>query len=273
MGKPFNKPYWATETVNNGSKNTPNKVEPTELKKQLGWNFPEKPPRSEFNWWQNLVGQWIDHLDTISDTSGVNNNFAYDSAGSTLLDFSIEAGYVFLGTGDPVLIPAKVIDFTGFESTTQYVYLDLNDIGTPTTVIKHQPTSYPSSDHIPLYVVTVGASAVASFIDNRTWAIQGGTGDAAGATPESEEQTATAGQTIFTTTTLNGLVDENTWMYVNGVRLSDSEYSVSGSATVLYQGTTLLGGEDIRFTKLTTISGVLSEIETQTASASQDTFV
>jgi len=52
-------PDWATDTLNNGSNNTPNKVEPSVPKKANGWNFPEKPPRGEFNWWMNRVGLWV----------------------------------------------------------------------------------------------------------------------------------------------------------------------------------------------------------------------
>jgi len=55
-------PDWAVDTENNGSDNTPNKVEPTPTKKAKGWGFPEKPPRGEFNWWQNLVGLWVRQL-------------------------------------------------------------------------------------------------------------------------------------------------------------------------------------------------------------------
>ena len=58
----FKFPDWATDTENNGIDSTPNKVEPTTLKKSKGWGFPEKPPRGEFNYWMNLVGDWIRDL-------------------------------------------------------------------------------------------------------------------------------------------------------------------------------------------------------------------
>lgn len=58
----FDFPDWATDTVNNGSNNTPNKVTPGPAKIAAGWGFPEKPPRGEFNYWMNLVGLWIRHL-------------------------------------------------------------------------------------------------------------------------------------------------------------------------------------------------------------------
>ncbi len=53
---------WATDTENNGANSSPNKVEPTPTKKAKGWNFPEKPPRGEWNWWMNKVGEWVRYL-------------------------------------------------------------------------------------------------------------------------------------------------------------------------------------------------------------------
>jgi len=60
--KPSVFPRWASDTENNGTLNSPNKVEPTELKKDKGWAFPEKPPRGEFNWWMNNVSEWVTYL-------------------------------------------------------------------------------------------------------------------------------------------------------------------------------------------------------------------
>jgi len=59
MAFPTDKPDWANDTENNGRDATPNKVKPTPTKIAKGWGFPEKPPRGEFNYWMNLVGQWI----------------------------------------------------------------------------------------------------------------------------------------------------------------------------------------------------------------------
>ena len=52
-------PDWATDTEDNGTNNTANKVEPSAPKKAKGWGFPEKPPRGEFNYMMNKVGEWI----------------------------------------------------------------------------------------------------------------------------------------------------------------------------------------------------------------------
>lgn len=39
-----------------------NKAKPTNTKIQSGWVYGEKPPHNEFNWWWNLVGQMLLHL-------------------------------------------------------------------------------------------------------------------------------------------------------------------------------------------------------------------
>ena len=67
--QPTQYPDWATDTENNGTNNSPNKSEPTASKLAKGWGFPEKPPRGEFNWWMNKVGEWIRHILSPTYTS------------------------------------------------------------------------------------------------------------------------------------------------------------------------------------------------------------
>lgn len=54
MAKPTQLPTWATDLVNN--------ADPGTVKQALGWVFREKPASTHFNWWQNLVGQWIEYI-------------------------------------------------------------------------------------------------------------------------------------------------------------------------------------------------------------------
>ena len=58
MPKPASLPRWATDA---GADIT----EPLEPKKDIGWEASEKPPREYFNWWQNLVYEWTEYLDTL----------------------------------------------------------------------------------------------------------------------------------------------------------------------------------------------------------------
>ena len=53
MAKPTTEPRWAD--VGGAI------VEPPEAKKDVGW-IVEKPPHQTFNWWMNLVFQWINFL-------------------------------------------------------------------------------------------------------------------------------------------------------------------------------------------------------------------
>jgi len=57
--KPDKLPRWATVPVNNGPNNTPNVQEPPESKKDIGWNFLEKPPRQWVNWLALKAYQWL----------------------------------------------------------------------------------------------------------------------------------------------------------------------------------------------------------------------
>lgn len=43
-------------------------VEPVSGKKQVGWTSGEKPANQILNWWQNLVFQWVEWLDSYTQT-------------------------------------------------------------------------------------------------------------------------------------------------------------------------------------------------------------
>jgi len=55
MTKPIKLPTWATSS--------PNVVEPSDGKKAQGWVPGEQPPAAFFNYWQNLVHQWVTWFD------------------------------------------------------------------------------------------------------------------------------------------------------------------------------------------------------------------
>jgi hypothetical protein len=54
MARPSILPEWASGGT---------KTEPSSAKKALGWVFGERPPFDFFNWWQDLVSDWIVYLD------------------------------------------------------------------------------------------------------------------------------------------------------------------------------------------------------------------
>jgi hypothetical protein len=64
MTRPIKLPTWATSS--------PNILEPSDGKKAQGWVPGEQPPAAIFNYWQNLVHEWITWLDeagVIEDSS------------------------------------------------------------------------------------------------------------------------------------------------------------------------------------------------------------
>lgn len=60
--KPSKLPRWASTDVVDGTSGQNNVAEPSEPKKDLGWDFPEKPNRQWFNWLFRTIYQWTDWL-------------------------------------------------------------------------------------------------------------------------------------------------------------------------------------------------------------------
>lgn len=61
-------PDWATDA--NYSGGGPTKVAPSAGRVAQGWEVLQQPPAQFFNWWKNLVSQWIRHLKTeLADSS------------------------------------------------------------------------------------------------------------------------------------------------------------------------------------------------------------
>ncbi len=66
ISKPTDYADWATEDQINPVSGQSNKSEPPSSEVESGWTYLEKPPRQWFNWWQNVVGQWVRYLEFIS---------------------------------------------------------------------------------------------------------------------------------------------------------------------------------------------------------------
>lgn len=66
MTRPLSKPEWIPN-------NDPDKIiAPSSSKQSTGWLRDEKPPFQFWNWFWNLVSQWITHVEAISIILGVN---------------------------------------------------------------------------------------------------------------------------------------------------------------------------------------------------------
>jgi hypothetical protein len=81
--KPLVKPRFATSDLINGPLGGPNVQEPSELKKDSGWNSGEKPPREYFNWLHRLTYQWIDWLDEVASDALLKSNNLSDLSNTT----------------------------------------------------------------------------------------------------------------------------------------------------------------------------------------------
>lgn len=71
--KPSSVPTWATDsTYTNGPTGIPttaNKVSPSGAQQAEGYVPQNKLPAQHQNWWQNLVGQWVQYFDGFFDNS------------------------------------------------------------------------------------------------------------------------------------------------------------------------------------------------------------
>jgi hypothetical protein len=76
MARPTKFPNWATSGTNI--------VEPPDGKKASGWIAGEQPPASYFNYWQNLVQQWVEWFDEAAHTDGDAATFANVQVNGTL---------------------------------------------------------------------------------------------------------------------------------------------------------------------------------------------
>lgn len=266
MGAPLVNANWANQSHLDGFNLRPNKVQPTDEKRAKGFTYPEKPSRSELNWWMNNVGQWIAYLNTTITDAGINQNFPYDAGSTSGLNFGIGEGKVFLGSDDPLEVSAQTVAVTN--NATSYVYLDLTQSGTPNDM-PSSAASWPAVDYIPLYEVVAASGSITSFVDFRTWAIQGGAGTN-GVYPEYELKANVSG-TVHNLSTLAGLdSEENTWVFVDGVKLNDTEYNVTGTSQVTLTST--ITNQDLEVVKLVTVGSVLAEVEQQTATEGQTLF-
>lgn len=56
------KPAFHASDIWANSSNAANKQKPNQAKLDTGWVYGEKPPHNEFNWWWELVGKMLVHI-------------------------------------------------------------------------------------------------------------------------------------------------------------------------------------------------------------------
>jgi len=122
----------------------------------------------------------------------------------------------------------------------------------------------PTTDGLENYVLTTDG------LGNVFWGEGGGGG--AGAIRETTTFTATAGQTTFTI--LTGYIVGSVDVFVNGVKLNQSEFTATNGSTVEITGGVDLADivEIVTYTEVTVIENALRETNIFTATSGQTTF-
>lgn len=85
MSKPTHDPTWATDT---GASIT----DPGSTKQADGWVADERPPAHYFNWWMNLIGDYVDFFRGFLDS---NEEHTYSSAKSRTVRLSPVNGWAY----------------------------------------------------------------------------------------------------------------------------------------------------------------------------------
>lgn len=160
--KPDKLPRWADVPTNNGPSSEPNVFEPTELKKDRGWDWDERPPREHFNWLHLKTYEWLDyHRDLWDNAGAVTLNFAIDEANTSGLTLGLLSGTAARRQG-VFTVAANTYALTA--SSTNQVYLDL-----ASQTIVATAGALPTYNVLPLYTLVTDGSGITSTTDDRTW--------------------------------------------------------------------------------------------------------
>lgn len=160
--KPDKLPRWADVPTNNGPSSEPNVFEPTELKKDRGWDWDERPPREHFNWLHLKTYEWINyHRDLWDNAGAVTLNFAIDEANTSGLTLGLLSGSGYRRQG---VFTVPVNTYTLTASSTNRVYLNLDTVSVVVTT-----GSIPTYNAFPLYTIVTDGSGITSTVDNRSW--------------------------------------------------------------------------------------------------------
>lgn len=85
-------PRWATNDVVDPTSLLNNVLEPAEGKKDIGWNYLEKPARQYYNWLGRQTNQWLDYLDEAL------NLFAPHETNPATMEIELNPGRINQGT-------------------------------------------------------------------------------------------------------------------------------------------------------------------------------
>jgi hypothetical protein len=102
--EPTKFPEWASVPAVDPISGQPNIVEPSESKKDSGFNFKERPPRQDFNWLFELIDRWIRWFKQERDTHETEiNGMLADFASVAIASVEVSGGAGFT-IGSPAAI-------------------------------------------------------------------------------------------------------------------------------------------------------------------------
>lgn len=102
MARPTKYPRWASVLTQNSTNKQYNIYEPPEQKKDIGWDFKDRPPRQWFNWLFSVINQWITYFDTTNNgTAYLSTNLppASENLGRVLFVSNIDGGTLVFSNG------------------------------------------------------------------------------------------------------------------------------------------------------------------------------
>ena len=147
--RPSTLPRWASQDVVSAVTNTNNVIEPTESKKNVGWNTFEPPARNIFNWLGRMTYLWLQYFDyRLNEMEKVT-----DGNGVEL--FNIENTIITLYAVDK-LTPAHFIYAIGYKGSDAVHTLNVVDSDTLTLGAADEDGSQAISGGTAANIIVVG---------------------------------------------------------------------------------------------------------------------
>lgn len=131
------KPRWATNDVVNGTSGQNNVIEPSEAKKDLGWDYLEKGARNFFNWLWRQTHQWIDYFDDEI------NQFAPHEASTPNMTVLVDAGRLFANKVHTVQTQQTTAAFTAPTTNPRIDRIVIDDVTGVISVIAGTEAASP----------------------------------------------------------------------------------------------------------------------------------
>lgn len=159
---------WARLDAKDGENKTNNKLNTSSQIRTVGVVYPEQTPRSYVNYWKNSVYSWIKYLFNIKAmrVDRIAKNFSYDIQNISGLNFVVNSGEIFFGSGR-ASSGATTIALP--DNSTSYIYCYIDAVK---SLIVTSSTSIPqvsaTFSYYMLYKVVTASGSVTDVYDLRT---------------------------------------------------------------------------------------------------------